>query len=192
MVDVKHINTTKPQLEIDFGELVDENPDSIIGYFIANHKVVSEKKREKMLEVILQVIENHNDICYVNRITDDFIELIPADPKVGPVPFKIFMTTTTEKPEGTGTKPESDLFLKDLFISIQKSTGDVFRISSMEDYLHYSGKGMFPVPLDHGDVPEEERQYFSVEDFKAKKDDILKISKSLPFTNNAIEKVVSK
>lgn len=189
MVNVNFGNDDGPQIDFDTGALKDENPELIIGYFIANDKVVSEKKREELLNVILDTIERHNNICYVERITDDFIELYPSDESVGPVEFKIYMSTTTNKPEGTASKPESDLFLKDLFVSIQKCANDVFRISSMEDHLTYTSKGMLPLPLDHGEVPEKERTYFSVEECQDKKEEMLKISESLPFTNKPIEVV---
>jgi len=157
------------EVQVDLGPMEKDGEAGINVYIVSNQKIVPERKRDALIDLIMEVSSEHDDVVLVLGMDEESVSLGPVDKEFGPMPFKIFFQTG-KAVEATASKGEKvDLFLKDLFIRIQSLTNNLFSIISYHDHIQYEKKGLCPLNSNNNDLDDDDKNFFSLEEYKEKK-----------------------
>ena len=167
------------EVQVDLGEMEKGDISELKVYFIANIKVVPERQRDQIIDLVMECSSDHEDVVLVAGITDAEVALGPVDPTEGPAPFKISFTGSNVC-EATASKSHKvDLFLKDLFCRIQKLTKNLFDICSFQDHLGYKTEGIFGLNSNNEEPEDENKIFIPFADYEVSKDSIPSIVKQM-------------
>ncbi len=158
------------QVEVDLGEIEKKDPEKINVYLISNRKAVPERKRDRMIDLIMEISIKYDDMVLVTLIDDEAVSLGPVNAEIGPVPFKLYFQKSNQV-EATATKDEKvDLFLKDLFVSLQSFTNDLFSIFPYNDHASYLKKGICALNSENDDIDDSQKEFLSIEEYMKDRD----------------------
>ena len=167
------------EVQIDLGEMENDGESEINVYIISNRRIVPEKKRDKLIDLIMEVSTEHEEVVLITGLDDTSVSLGPKDPSKGPRDFKLYFQIN-EAVEATASKGEEiDLFLKDLFVRVQKLTNNLFCIFSYHDHIFYEKKGLFPSSSSNNDLPDDMKQFFPLEEYKKRKSEFPQMVKEI-------------
>lgn len=154
------------QVEVDLGEIEKIDPEKINVYMISNRKSTPERKRDQMIDLILEISSKYDDLVLITLIDEESVTLGPMNSEIGPVPFKLYFKSSNQIEATASKSPKVDLFLKELFISIQNLTNDLFSIFSYHDHASYWKKGICALNSENDEIDDSHKEFITLEEYQ--------------------------